>query len=227
MEQWIGRERAHEVAWAIRAAQGKCRMVSITEVKVEQDDGTWTVHWTKEEVEAMVQECLEQRFCLMESTDWMQPEWRDRLGLLGKRDAVKRILQGGWEEDPMWDDWVWKLICTMEYMTSARAKGPLDMEIKREDFQSCWMRARECMSLSLSGIHFGHYKATALDNDLSEIHALFLTIVVQTGYSLLRWQHGLTMLLEKVQGVQLVDKLRAILLLEANFNCINKMMVVV
>ena len=68
--------------------------------------------------------------------------------------------------------------------------------------------------------------ATALDNDLSKIHALFLTIAVQTSYSLLWWQHGLMVLLEKVQGVQLVDKLQAILLLEVDFNCINKILVV-
>ena len=66
---------------------------------------------------------------------------------------------------------------------------------------------------------------TALDNNLSEINALFLTIVVQTGYSLLWWQHSLMVLLEKVQGVQLVDKLWVIFLLEADFSCINKMTV--
>ena len=227
LEQRIRGERAREVARAIRAAQGKRRMASVTEVEVEQDDGTRTVYRSKEEVEAVVQECLEQRFQLMESTDWMQPEWRDQLGLLGKREAAKIILQGGWEEDPTWDDRVLTLVRAMEYATSARTKGPLDMEITREDFQHCWTRARERTSSSLSGIHFGHYMATALDNDLSEIHALFLTIAVQMGYSLLRWQHGLTVLLEKIQGVRLVDKLRAILLLEADFNCINKMIVAV
>ena len=68
--------------------------------------------------------------------------------------------------------------------------------------------------------------AMASDNDLSKIHALFLTIAVQTSYSLLQWQHSLMVLLEKVQGVWLVDKLWVILLLEVDFNCINKMMVV-
>ena len=67
--------------------------------------------------------------------------------------------------------------------------------------------------------------AMVLDNDLSEIHALFLTIAVQTSYSQFWWQHGLMVLLEKVQGVWLVDKLWVILLPEADFNCINKMMV--
>ena len=50
------------MAQAIQATQGKHRMVSVTEVKVEQDDGTRTVYWSKEEVEAVIQECLEQWF---------------------------------------------------------------------------------------------------------------------------------------------------------------------
>ena len=50
------------MAQAIWAAQGKHRMASVTEVEVEQDDGTRTVFRSKEEVEAVVQECLEQQF---------------------------------------------------------------------------------------------------------------------------------------------------------------------
>ena len=62
LEQCIWEERAREVAQAIQVTQGKCQMVSVTKVKVEQDDGTRTVYWSKEEVEAVVQESLEQWF---------------------------------------------------------------------------------------------------------------------------------------------------------------------
>ena len=62
LEQHIQGERAHEVARVIWVAQGKCQMASVTEVKVEQNDGTRTVYWSKEEVEAVIQEHLEQRF---------------------------------------------------------------------------------------------------------------------------------------------------------------------
>ena len=37
-----------------------------------------------------------------------------------------------------------------------------------------------------------------------------------------RWGHGLQVLLEKVAGVALVNKLRTILLMEADFNYMNK-----
>ena len=99
------------------------------------------------------------------------------------------ILQGGWEEDPMWDNWVLDLIQVMEFATSAKTQGPLNMEIMREDFQHCWTHACKCTSSSLSRIHFGHYMVVALDNNLSEIIMLFLMIAVGLGYSLLQWQH--------------------------------------
>jgi hypothetical protein len=78
------------------------------------------------------------------------------------------------------------------------------------------------MSSSLSSLHFGHYKAV-IDNDkLSEMHSVFVDIVVNLGYSPKRWQKGLTVMLEKKCGVILISKLRAILLMEADSNFANK-----
>ena len=51
------------------------------------------------------------------------------------------------------------------------------------------------------------------------------TIVTATGYSFDRWQNGLTVLLEKKEGLRIIQKLRAILLMEADFNMVNKIMV--
>ena len=43
-----------------------------------------------------------------------------------------------------------------------------------------------------------------------------------SGYPPKRWQQGLNIMLEKHQGNCRVDKLRTILLYEADFNMINK-----
>jgi hypothetical protein len=60
------------------------------------------------------------------------------------------------------------------------------------------------------------------DKKLCEMHAVFVDIAVNSGYSLKLWQKGLTVMLEKKQGVILVNKLRAILFMEADFNFANK-----
>jgi hypothetical protein len=47
-------------------------------------------------------------------------------------------------------------------------------------------------------------------------------VTFTTGHGLARWARGMLVLLEKGQGCHLISKLRLILLMEANFNCVNK-----
>ena len=82
---------------------------------------------------------------------------------------------------------------------------------------------KESTSLSASKIHFGHYKAAGLNERLSTFFAKKISFVAATGCAPDRWSVGLTVLLEKVAGIALVHKLRAILLMEADFNMHNRL----
>jgi hypothetical protein len=57
---------------------------------------------------------------------------------------------------------------------------------------------------------------------LSKMHAVFIDIAMNSGYSPTCWQQGLMVMLEKKKGVIIMDKLRAILLMKADFNFGNK-----
>ena len=74
----------------------------------------------------------------------------------------------------------------------------------------------------VSNLHFGHYKAGAKSEAISHLHALKTSIALRRGISLSRWSYGLSVMLEKEVGCTLLGKLRAILLMEADFNFSNK-----
>ncbi len=57
---------------------------------------------------------------------------------------------------------------------------------------------------------------------LSHIHALKTSLALWRGFALERWANGLSVMLEKIYGCSLVNNLRAILLMEADFNFSNK-----
>ena len=76
---------------------------------------------------------------------------------------------------------------------------------------------------SKSGRHFGHYIAGAFSEAVSTMHALKTTICLKRGIALDRWLRSLSVLLEKEYVCTLVEKLRAILLMEADFNFSNKL----
>ncbi len=81
---------------------------------------------------------------------------------------------------------------------------------------------KEDTSLSQSGLHFGHYITGADCDYISQFHALRVLLALKKGIALERWSNGLSAMLEKMFGVRLVSKLRAILLMEADFNAMNK-----
>ena len=100
--------------------------------------------------------------------------------------------------------------------------GEVDIKFTPEDFQYYWKKVRERTASAYSGRHFGHYVAAAHSEALSKFHALHLSVIAQTGCAPERWARGLSVMLEKIAGVALVTKLRAILLMEGDFNCHNK-----
>ena len=101
--------------------------------------------------------------------------------------------------------------------------SPFTGDVLRDDVIHCWGGAREKTASSLSGRHFGHYKAASRSLQLSELHASFLHVASLSGLCLKRWDNGLTIMIEKMKGVIRVDKLRALLLMEADFNSLNKL----
>ena len=86
-----------------------------------------------------------------------------------------------------------------------------------------WSQVKERTLSSISTIHYGHYKACAKLDKISNFLAKKVTLIARTGCPPNRWSYGLTVMLEKIAGLALVNKLQAILLMEADFNMHNKL----
>jgi hypothetical protein len=94
--------------------------------------------------------------------------------------------------------------------------------ISQERWQQRWKKVKEDTSSSPSRLHFGHYIAGADCNFISQFHALCVSLALKKGIALERWANGLLVMLERMFGVRLVSKLQAILLMEPDFNAMNK-----
>jgi hypothetical protein len=94
--------------------------------------------------------------------------------------------------------------------------------ITPDDFKHIWRKVNKFTSSSMTGVHYGHYKVAIQDELISEVLALQLTVVARSGIPPKNWSVGLQVMLEKIAGVCLVKKLRAIQLYKADFNCSNQ-----
>ena len=80
------------------------------------------------------------------------------------------------------------------------------MIITKKDFQHYWRRMKEKMTSFYPGRHFGHCKAAAHSDYLSEVHARTVELATKTGETPERRSKGLSVMLEKIAGVALVTK---------------------
>ncbi len=71
-------------------------------------------------------------------------------------------------------------------------------------------------------MHYGHYKAATQDLLSTEMLTMQLTVIAQSRIPPDSWSVGLQVMLEKIAGVCLVEKLRAIQLDRADFNRYNQ-----
>ena len=87
---------------------------------------------------------------------------------------------------------------------------------------------------SAPGGHYGHYKtasvAARLPKDhldhtrkLAEAYSMMLSIPLKQGFAPTRWQHCIDDILEKIPGKPMIEKLRIIMLYEADFNFVLKL----
>jgi hypothetical protein len=96
--------------------------------------------------------------------------------------------------------------------------------ITPEQWKRYWEAVNKETSSSESGLHFGHYIVGCKLDIIAHYHAARVMVILAHAIQLERWSRGLLVMLKKMLGVMLVTKLRAILLMEADFNASNKIM---
>ena len=214
--------RKHARKW--KSIKGTGRGASISQVEVTVIENGETITRTlrsKEGVKTAIADTISARYRLTEPTPMMQPLHRDTFGLFAETPPSQALLQGQEIQADFLAPHVRDFLTSIQRLPGD--PSPTKLSVSKEDFQDYWTKAKEDTSSSFSGLHFGHWKAAAKDDYLSEVHALFCEMTYGSGFALPRWKTRLTVMIEKKPGVIKVDKLRAILLMEADFNFMNKL----
>jgi len=186
-------------------------------------DGEMQEFQEQEEVESAIQRECKGRFTLAYSAPIMKTLLGDKLRYLLDNETARQIITGTYnitEEMITATKFILKEIGRMG-VKIVNEEGS-KIEITSEDFQCFWRRVKEFTLSSLSGIHYRHYKAAAQDKFSTNLLSQQLTIIAHSGVPPKSWSVGLQVMLEKIAGICLVDKLRAIQLYEADFNCYNQ-----
>jgi hypothetical protein len=177
----------------------------------------------QEDVENAIQQECDIQISLAHSAPIMTTLLGKHLRYLSNKSLTRAIITGTYEI-PSDMDPATKLILEEIGKLGVKLvnKEGTEIIITPEDFQRFWKKDGEFTSSSMLGIHYGHYKAAIQCNISTKIPAQQLTVVARSGIPPESWSIGLQVMLEKIAGVCLVKKLRAIQLYKADFNFYNQ-----
>jgi hypothetical protein len=144
------------------------------------------------------------------------------IGHLGDTQCALNILDDSHAFLPDTNKWTIKILQEAHHTYKLLNSGTIKTTVTIEEYQEYWQRSDEAISSSYSRGHRGHYKAASYSRYLSTLQAAKLSACAKKGVPLAQWGVGLTVLLEKTRRNNLINKMRAICLLEADFNWLNK-----
>jgi hypothetical protein len=193
---------------------------AVTQLRVP---GTHVLYASQEGVEREGVDHISRRYKTAQGAPIIQdPHLHQDFGYLVDTDAADWVLCRTYDYPADMDPYTKLLVQDAHHIFSRMSKEEVVDFVTTTDFQQFWLHADEQIQSSKSGIHFGHYKAVACDRFFLALQAAKLTLAATTGIPLARWGNGLTVLLEKVFRNIYIDKMRAICLLDADYNWLNK-----
>ena len=152
----------------------------------------------------------------------MQIDQRKLLGWKANTQTAQQILDGTLNDHSGIHPHIQQLIPFLATPQGIKDNNPIRTDITMDEYKWLWKRSRENTSCGISGLHFGHFYASSKDLELCKLDKWFMEISLNTGCSLQRWYNGIDVMIPKKANSHRVDKLRTIVLMEPDFNFLNK-----
>ena len=194
-------------------------------IEIPDPDGTSTVKKIidREEMEELMIKNFKSKFLEVYDTPIPHAPFTQILGVIGLAPSVDDILRGTFVFPPMIHPDIIEFFDHCKMNERIRKAPPVKVTTTKNDFCSFWRPGRERISSSISNIHNGHYIAATLSSLVATITATLASIPWEIGTKFERWANSLNVALEKKCGIRLLDSLRTIHLLEADFNTATKL----
>ncbi len=219
----IQREHQQDFWRRLNYVTGKKKTRSATNIQVECQGGAIMKRTTQDLVEKTIfSEIHNKRYTQAGKAPICNGALFHDFGYLANTPASRAVLDGTYKMLPDSDSATAKLFAEIAAIRAIIPKDLVSITITPNQWKRYWKVVNKETSYLESGLHFGHYKVGGKSDIITHYHAVRVTVTLAHAIQLERWSRGLSVMLEKTLGVTLVSKLRAILLMEADFNATNK-----
>ena len=210
-------EHQRRLGRCAKLVTGKLESKSVTRVEHRGRE-----YITRAGVEEVLLEVNRAKTRASDDTMFMLEPMRTIFGYRGDTIATEQVLLGTFQAPPGTSEEGLLLLASLKRPQRTNRHVNPRLYISTEDHIRAFKKTKERTSAGMSKLHYGMFKAHIKRRHLAEMDASMRSIAYTTGFVYKRWTRGLDVQLLKRVALWLAEKLRTILLLEADFNMNNK-----
>jgi hypothetical protein len=213
----IHREEIRDMHKKIKWMRGRCKGDSTDSVIITKPSGRQKLITNREALEQSILQENERKYHQTEGQcPLMENFMLDHLGTMATTPAASQIVQGSY-----------KIPSTVGKATRNFLKAcqrPKDFKLpefdhcSKDQYIRAWRKARE--STGSGKLHFGHWKSGIKDEQVA--HMQWLITFLPGKFSPISWRQATDVMILKKSGVLNIERLRTIVLYEADYNFFNK-----
>jgi hypothetical protein len=211
------REQQRSTAKKIKYLRGKLNRSSTTMVTVTNEDGTTTDIFDKNLMEKAIISSNQRKFSQSFGTPFYNAPYNRLFGYQGLTPSSKQTLMGTFNAPPNASTHMVNFLSHLVMPQNIR-NNPTTMDMTLESFTSYWRKAKENISCYPSDLTFATMKASSYDSYLAHVDWILTRIPLISGYSPLRWQRCVDVMIPKKANKTDIDNLRTICLFEVDAN---------
>ena len=201
---------------------GKANNNSTTHVSIINENGQKEDITDKQKMEdAIIEENIKKFHQTEPTCPFIQQPLQSHFGFYGEGKATKQVFEGTYSPPAGLDKYTKEFLSVCKKDETTQKQGEKSLQRTLETFSRGWEKMKEKTS-SNGTLHFGHYKAATTHPSLIYMHYQMAEIPFRTGYSPKRWRNATNVMILKKSGIFDLNKLRTIVLFEADFNYNNK-----
>ena len=189
-------EEAVEMARKLRPYNNTQRSGPLDHVLLPQDDGTWRKVESPLAVESAILKQNQQDLEYANACPFLQPPLFSQLGPLGDQMGADNLLQGIVDVDTSAYSNQRELDALLVRLKKVTETN-VSEDLSEWEYRKLYRKTRESTASSLSGLHYGHYKAIVETKLGSAVLHQLTTLPFEYGLSLQRWQQSVHFMLQK------------------------------
>jgi hypothetical protein len=212
LRQLLETEAQRDMFRQLKYIRAKSNNLATTQVSVTNIDGSTSTFTKQEEMVAAIATANKKKYHQTEnSCPFLHPPLKNMLGVVADGPKVANVLDGSFIPPPGTDT------DTSDFLAACKqSHHRTSLPRSVHHFKQAWKSRKE--TTASGKLHFGHFKAGLAEEFISLAHFIFAEIPFRSGYSPRRWQKATQVMILKKAGIWDVNKLRTIVLFEADYN---------